>query len=128
MTVQVESADCWLARLRRGRGSRGGRAEGCAALKGMKWGMLEGGRGCEEEGRGSSMVWLGTADGMKAEAFACAAAEALFMSRPTKLALEQAQRAIWDLLCEYVQLRTAYVCIVTSRRPRTAMCGALCER
>lgn len=36
---------------------------------------------------GSCMVWLGIADGMKAEAFTCADAEAWLISRTPKLAL-----------------------------------------
>ena len=41
----------------------------------------------EEEGMESCMVWLGIADGMKAEVFTCAAAEAWLISSTPKLAL-----------------------------------------
>ena len=74
MTVQEESAACWLARW--GGARKAAMLDGWAALVGMKLVVVEGGSMQEEEGMGRCMVWLGIADGMKAEAFTCAAAEA----------------------------------------------------
>ena len=84
MTVQDESADCWLARW--GRAWKVGVLDGWAVSTGTKQ-VVEGGSMQEEEGMGSCMVWLGIADGMKAEAFTCADAEAWLIFRTPKLAL-----------------------------------------
>ena len=61
--------------------------DGWAASIGTKWVVVEGGSMQEEEGMESCMVWLGIADGMKAEAFTCAVAEAWLISSTPKLAL-----------------------------------------
>ena len=96
MTVQEESADCWLARW--GGARKSGVLDGWAALVGMKLVVVEGGSMQEEEGMGSCMVWLHIADGMKAEALTCAAAAARLISRPPKLALHACMLFI-SMLC-----------------------------
>lgn len=62
----------------------------------MKWVVLGGGG--SQEVVGPCMAWLGIADGIKAEAFTFAAAEARLMSRPPKLALQCVHACHADML------------------------------